>query len=110
MLAEPDALWSRVLRSKYCEGRCDIDMFMPRNDASNAWRGILDNIDVLRRGMGMVVGNGNDTIFWRHPWATNVPLLEHVTSAPPQELICGTRVVAGKSICLVTFFLRTYSR
>lgn len=30
ILSKPDALWSRVLRSKYCKGRCDIDMFEPK--------------------------------------------------------------------------------
>lgn len=73
VLAEPDALWPRVLRSKYCEGRCDVDMFKARGDASNAWKGILENINVLKRGMGMVVGNGWSTKFWLHPWATQQP-------------------------------------
>lgn len=46
VLAEPNTLWSRVLRSKYCDGRCDIDMFKARPDASYAWRGILKNVDI----------------------------------------------------------------
>lgn len=29
VLSEPSSLWSRVLRHKYCKGRCDIDMFTP---------------------------------------------------------------------------------
>ncbi|KAJ8434447.1 hypothetical protein Cgig2_025417 [Carnegiea gigantea] len=28
-------------RAKYCSGRCDIDMFTPRTDTSNAWKEIL---------------------------------------------------------------------
>lgn len=83
MLEEPEALWSRVLRSKYCEGRCDVEMFKPMYDSSNAWRGITNNFDVLKKGIGMVVGNGCATNFWKHPWATSKPLISLVNSPPP---------------------------
>ncbi|KAJ8447908.1 hypothetical protein Cgig2_012043 [Carnegiea gigantea] len=39
VLAEKDSLWSRVLRAKYCQERCDIDMSTPKQDVSNAWQG-----------------------------------------------------------------------
>lgn len=68
VLAEPDSLWSRVIRSKYCEGRCDLDIFKHKPGASNAWRGMVDNIDTLRQGVGMEVGNGRKTFFWHHKW------------------------------------------
>lgn len=74
-----------MLRSKYCEGRCDIDMFKPKGDASNSWRGIIENIDVLKRGVGMAVGNGGGTKFWLHPWATKHPLIDLVTAEAPEE-------------------------
>lgn len=35
VLTEPNALWSRVLRSKYCKGRCDLDMFERKANMSN---------------------------------------------------------------------------
>lgn len=87
VLAEPEALWSRVLRHKYCEGRCDVEMFQSKTDASNAWRGITDNIDILKRGMSPAVGNGQNTLFWRQPWAINVPLIERATQLPPAECL-----------------------
>lgn len=43
VLAEPDSLWSRVLRFKYCKGRCDIDMFEPKAGMPNVWSGITKN-------------------------------------------------------------------
>ncbi|GKC43047.1 putative ribonuclease H protein [Tanacetum coccineum] len=36
MLAELTSLWSQILRSKYCKGRCDLDMFPPIKNSSNA--------------------------------------------------------------------------
>lgn len=33
LLAEPRKLWARVIRSKYCEGRRDIDMFKRKPDS-----------------------------------------------------------------------------
>ncbi|XP_056697578.1 uncharacterized protein [Spinacia oleracea] len=87
VLAEPEALWSRVLRSKYGDGRCDIDIFKPRHGESNAWRGIIDNVDILKRGMSRAVGNGQDTLFWRHSWATNVPLIDCVSLPPPTDML-----------------------
>ena len=50
VLTEPNALWSRVLRQKYCKGRCDIDMFLPTSNMSNVWKGITENVDWLKKG------------------------------------------------------------
>lgn len=66
MLVEPNALWSRVLRHKYCKGRCDIDMFVPKPGMSNIWSGITENARVLCEGMRMAVGHGLNTLFWDH--------------------------------------------
>lgn len=46
-LTEPNALWARVLRAKYCKRRCDLDMFNPKPGMSNVWNGISDNAKVL---------------------------------------------------------------
>ncbi|KAL8168195.1 hypothetical protein V2J09_009694 [Rumex salicifolius] len=29
-MKEPESIWSRVIRGKYCDGRVDVDMFRPR--------------------------------------------------------------------------------
>lgn len=47
VLTEPNTLWSRVLRNKYCKGRCDIDTFTPKNNMSNVWRGITEHVKTL---------------------------------------------------------------
>lgn len=46
VITEPNALWSRVLRSKYCKGRCDVDMFNPKPGSSNVWGGITEKRQV----------------------------------------------------------------
>lgn len=86
LLAEPKSLWSRVLRAKYCDNRCDMDMFQTRKNASNAWRGIMSSIDVVRKGINMAVGNGARTFFWHHKWAANRPLIELAIVEPPLHI------------------------
>lgn len=86
MLAEPQSLWARVLRAKYCNNRCDVDMFQMKQSASNVWRGIMNNIDVVKKGINMAVGNGAKTFFWHHRWATTRPLMELTIVEPPLHL------------------------
>lgn len=69
VISEPESLWSRVLRRKYGEGKCTLDMFKHKLGAFKAWRGIVDNIDVLRQGVSMAIGNGRATSFWFDKWA-----------------------------------------
>lgn len=80
------SLWSRVLRAKYYDNRCDMDMFQVRRNASNAWRGIISNVDVVRKGINMAAGNGARTFFWHHKWACNRPLIELAIVEPPLHL------------------------
>lgn len=72
LMVEKDKLWSQVLIAKYCNGRCDVDMFQPKMDASNAYRGILENAKFLKKGMRTEIGNG----FWDHNWVDSKPLCQ----------------------------------
>jgi len=87
LLTEQGSLWSRVLRSKYCKGRCDLDMFQEKSNVSNAWRGILDGVPLLRQGTRVELGNGKHTSFWHHNWALNKPLSLLATSSIPSSII-----------------------
>lgn len=86
VLSEPHSLWSRVLRHKYCKGRCDIDMFQPKPNMSNVWRGITENASWLHKGSAVAIGNGLTTLFWDHCWASEVPLRSLATSPIPSDL------------------------
>lgn len=82
VLTEPNALWSRVLRAKYC----DIDMFEPKQNMSNVWRGITENANIICSGSRMAVGNGTKTLFWDHRWASEKPLREYATCVIPSDI------------------------
>lgn len=90
MLTEPNALWSRVLGSKYCKGRCDLEMFEPKANMSNVWRWITDNVNTLWNGARVAVNNGRNTLFWDHKWATNQPLCDLATQEIPENLSGAT--------------------
>jgi len=83
LLIEKDMLWSKVLRAKYCNNRCDIGMFESQADASNTWRGILEKAKRLKHGIRTEVGNGNKTLFWYHNWIDSTPLCQHTTQQIP---------------------------
>lgn len=90
VLTEPNALWSRVLGSKYCKGRCDLEMFEPKANMSNVWRWITDNVNTLWNGARVAVNNGRNTLFWDHKWATNQPLCDLATQEIPENLSGAT--------------------
>lgn len=46
----------------------------------------MDNLDTLRKGVGMAVGNGKCTLFWKHCWASKITLLDPVIREPPGDI------------------------
>lgn len=90
LLVEPNALWARVLRAKYCRGRCDIDMFSPKPGMSNVWNGITENAKLLCEGAQVAVNDGKTTLFWDHKWATNSTLSYLATQPIPDEILGAT--------------------
>ncbi|XP_074289408.1 uncharacterized protein LOC141614562 [Silene latifolia] len=77
VLTERSSLWSQVLRAKYCNNRCDIDIFQPKNSMSNVWAGITSQSRTIVRGASMVIGNGR-----RHGWNW-----DSFSNFLPQELL-----------------------
>ena len=63
LLTEKEKLWSKVLRAKYCNSKCDVDMFKQKQDVSNSWKGILDNVNFLQQGLNAEAGNEERTLF-----------------------------------------------
>ncbi|GKE27505.1 hypothetical protein Tco_1442889 [Tanacetum coccineum] len=72
-----------LLRSKYCKGRCDLDMFSSKKNSSNVWQGIVENAKTVRQGTRFSVGNGSKKLFWDHYWATKTPLSSMAMSPIP---------------------------
>ncbi|KAL2928203.1 hypothetical protein RDABS01_033951, partial [Bienertia sinuspersici] len=90
MLSEPSSLWSRVLHGKYCKGRCIIDMLQPKENSSNLWRGIVDNVEYIHKGTQIAIGNGQSTLFWDHHWVVNQPLIDLGVKEVPPEIMGAT--------------------
>ena len=86
VLSEPNSLWSRVLRHKYCKGRCDIDMFTPSRNISHVWRGITENAHWINKGSAVAVGNGCATLFWDHCWVSDNCLRDLSMGPIPPEI------------------------
>ncbi|KAJ8448982.1 hypothetical protein Cgig2_004037 [Carnegiea gigantea] len=86
LVIEKEKLWSRVLRAKYCQSRCDLQMFKPRSDVSNSWRDILGNIKFLGRRSKIELGNGKQTLFWYDNWLGKEPLYNVATDPVPQTV------------------------
>lgn len=49
-------------------------------------RGIISSVDVVRKGINMIVGNGTKTFFWHHRWATDKPFIESAITEPPLHI------------------------
>lgn len=90
ILQEPNALWARVIRGKYCNNRADVDMFQDSARSSQMWKGILLGAETLSKGLKMVVGNGRSTLFWFHVWLIDKPLIDVVILDVPEDLVGAT--------------------
>ncbi|XP_074267507.1 uncharacterized protein LOC141590888 [Silene latifolia] len=90
VITEPTSLWSRVLRAKYCNNRCDINIFQPKRNMSNVWAGISSQAKTIIRGTAIAVGNGRRTLFWDQQWVDGVCLSDHAIAPIPGTLINAT--------------------
>ena len=67
LLKDPSSLLGQTLLNKYCREGNLLDCYAP-NSASHGWRGILAGRDIIKKGMGWVVGNGDCISVWRDNW------------------------------------------
>ncbi|XP_048490396.1 uncharacterized protein LOC125492264 [Beta vulgaris subsp. vulgaris] len=72
-LTQPSKLWVKILKSKYCKGSNFMDV-IPNVSHSTIWRDILKGRDLLRQGLILNVGNGQDISLWFHHWVGKEPL------------------------------------
>jgi len=86
LVTEKDSLWAQLMQPKYCARRCDTDMFVPKKDASNGWRGITESSTYIKQGIRVEVGNGRNTLFWHHNWVIDKPLIQMASGPIPTAL------------------------
>ncbi|XP_056848924.1 uncharacterized protein LOC108820216 [Raphanus sativus] len=74
IMNNPDALLSRVLKGKYFAD-CSLLESTPKQAASHGWAGIMAGKEVLKKGLGFLIGNGASINGWSDPWlSTSRPL------------------------------------
>ncbi|KAL8143028.1 hypothetical protein V2J09_016060, partial [Rumex salicifolius] len=49
-IVEPQSLWSYIIRSKYCNGRADVDIFTRSHNASRVWQGLTYGAQIPTKG------------------------------------------------------------
>lgn len=81
---EPKNLWAKVLKMKCYRGNNDDNMKVSRQ-ASNAWKGIMDNIHLTKEGVRHAIGDGRRTKFWTQKWIDGMTLLSQAISEVLEE-------------------------
>lgn len=61
------SLLAQTLLGKYCRHSEFLEVSAPRS-ASHGWRGILAGKEVLKKGLGWLVGDGRNIRIWSDPW------------------------------------------
>lgn len=73
IIKDPQSLLARVLLGKYAKDSSFMDCDIPAS-ASHGWRSILAGREILRKGLGWAVGNGESIGLWSDPWLSfNTP-------------------------------------
>lgn len=63
LLKNPSSLLGQTLLNKYCLDSDILSCSTPKT-ASHGWKGIMAGRDILRKGLGWVVGNGESIKVW----------------------------------------------
>lgn len=67
LINDPNSLVARVLLRKYAWNSSFLDCTTP-SSVSHGWRSILVGRELLRKGLGWNVGNGESIRVWQDPW------------------------------------------
>ena len=79
LIQKPDALWVKVLRSKYKCGEDIVPLVHRKQSDSNLWKGICSRWRKIKDHMVWRVGEGSEIKLWLHPWVPNIGSLEQYT-------------------------------
>ncbi|KAG7551591.1 Ribonuclease H domain [Arabidopsis thaliana x Arabidopsis arenosa] len=72
ILQAPNSLLSRFLKARYFPNT-NILNTGPGFKPSFIWRSLLEGRDLLRKGMRLLIGNGQNTNVWSDPWLPTHP-------------------------------------
>lgn len=74
MHTERDALWTQVLRSKYCSSRRINSTNPNKLPCSQVWKGIKKVKATFLKGARWSLGKDNNLSFWSDKWSDMSPL------------------------------------
>ena len=67
-MTNPEALWVRILKSKYVKSNLIGNNLMVRLGCSNIWRGLCSVWELVQKGVSWNVGDGHYIRFWKDNW------------------------------------------
>lgn len=71
ILSKPESLLARVLKGKYFPDSSIMES-NEKSGSSHGWTSIMAGKAVLDKGVGYLVGNGNDIRAWSDPWLSTI--------------------------------------
>ncbi|XP_048620189.1 uncharacterized mitochondrial protein AtMg00310-like [Brassica napus] len=89
LLRNPNSLLGQVLLNKYCKYENLLECLAPGN-ASHGWRGILAGREIIKRGVGWIVGDGRNIKVWEDNWLSTTE--QRCPMGPAPENLQGLRV------------------
>lgn len=84
LLKNPNSLLGQTLLNKYCLEEGIMECSAP-NSASHGWREILAGREIIKKGLGWVVGNGKSIRMWQDNWLATSQ--QSCPIGPPTEQI-----------------------
>ncbi|XP_019159923.1 PREDICTED: uncharacterized protein LOC109156526 [Ipomoea nil] len=86
MLTKPESLVARVYKARYFPKGTFFDAQMG-NNPSFCWRSIMAAKSIVCGGVRRIIGNGETTLIWTHPWLLdeNDPMTQTEMSVQLQE-------------------------
>ncbi|KAJ1386204.1 Ribonuclease H-like superfamily [Sesbania bispinosa] len=93
LIDKPEALWVRVLRSKYRTGSGLIPSVNCPSNVSLTWRGICRAWSVVEKGISWRIGSGDQVSFWSDRWLRSGHILLDTTlsDVPISQLHASVR-------------------
>lgn len=88
LLKHPDSLLGQTLLNKYCMD-ADILNCTIAKSSYHGWRGIMAGREVLRQGLGWIVGNGDSIKVWDDDWLSTSSQARPM--APPHPLLAALK-------------------
>lgn len=77
----PDSLLAQVLKGKYFPD-CSFLESTSKQGSSHGWASIMAGKNLMREGMGFIIGNGESVNVWSEPWLSSTEALRPLGPVP----------------------------